>query len=169
MHADEGRRKRGGRHTRDYSELALIAARREAISDLRDATPKKYRKLTIEQIDQTASAQAEIAGFMDKLVKTEAGQASKDIERAVSVGMTIDGDAVTVVKGGRSSTKVVGVLPTDVNAAAIEAHVGTAAPGVTPHPKEQGLNFATTDVGMSSKDLIDLAGEIAARASAGTP
>jgi hypothetical protein len=96
------------------------------------------------------------------MVKTEAGQATQDIERAVSVGLKIDEKAVKVTKGGRGSTKVVGVLPTDVNAVAIEAKIGGTG------PKGQRLKFGTTNVGMSSKDLSELASETATRATAPT-
>jgi hypothetical protein len=109
---------------------------------------------------------------MDKMVKTEAGQAVQDIERAVSVGLSIDDDAVEVAKAGRSSTKVVGVLPTDVNAAAIEAKIGGVPdpkkPGMKKDGKGQGLNFGTMNVGMASKDLSGLATAIAERAAAPT-
>jgi hypothetical protein len=153
-------------------ELALIEARRKAIQDLRGSSPKKYRKLKIEQIDEAADAQGDIARVMDKMVKTEAGQAVQDIERAVSVGLTIDDAAVKVAKAGRKSTKVVGVLPTDVNAAAIEAKIAGAPdlskPGVKAHRKPQGVKFGTMDVGMTSKDLSELASEIAARSAAPT-
>jgi hypothetical protein len=143
-------------------ERNLFEARRDAIVELIEDNPKKYGKLKIEQIDQAANAQADIARVMDQTIKTEAGQAVKDIERAIELGFTIEGieggavlQAAEAGRSGRGSTKVVGVLPTNVNAAAIEAKVGG----------KQGINFGTTDVGMTSKDLIDLASEIAARAT----
>jgi hypothetical protein len=93
-----------------------------------------------------------------------------DIERLVELGVKIDDGPVAVAKGGRSSTKVVGVLPTDVNAAAIERKIGgveeLGKPGAK--PARQGLNFGTTNVGLSSKDLSSLAAEIAERAKAPT-
>lgn len=151
---------------------ALFEARQEAISDLRAGDRKKYGKRTIEQIDRDPAAQGDIARVMDKMVKTEAGQAVQDIERAVSLGLTIDDDAVAVSRAGRSSTKVVGVLPTDVNAAAIEAKIGGVPDPKKPSGKKdergQGLNFGTMNVGMSSKDLSELATAIAVRAAAPT-
>ena len=151
----------------------LIEARREAISDLRAGSRMKYGKRTIEQIDRDPSAQGDIARVMDKMVKTEAGQVVQDIERAVSVGLSIDDDVVEVAKAGRSSTKVVGVLPTDVNPAAIEAKISgvpnTKKPGTKKDGTGQGVNFGTMNVGMSSKDLSGLASAIAERAAAPTP
>jgi len=89
------------------------------------------------------------------------------------VGLSIDDDVVEVAKAGRSSTKVVGVLPTDVNPAAIEAKISgvpnTKKPGTKKDGTGQGVNFGTMNVGMSSKDLSGLASAIAERAAAPTP
>jgi hypothetical protein len=143
------------------AELDLIEARRRAIETLRERNPGKYGKMSIKQLDEDPAAQAGIARVMDKMVKTEAGQAVRDIERGAEVGFKIDGQRVERAALGRGSTKVVGVLPTDVNAAAIEAKVGGG-------PKGQGLNFGTMNVGLDSRQLSALAGDIAERAKAPT-
>ncbi|HEU5258163.1 MAG TPA: DUF4157 domain-containing protein [Vicinamibacterales bacterium] len=144
------------------AERELIEARRHAIEGLVDANPKKYKGLTIEAIDQLAEHQADIAKAMDGLVKTEAGQAVNDIERMVSVGFKIDDEPVKLAKGGRGSTKVVGVLPDDVPGKALEAKIGAG----TKEKPGQGINFTTQNVGIDSKELNSLAGEIATRAAA---
>ena len=144
------------------AEHALIEGRREAIEDLRKAKPSKYKGMTIEAIDEAAEHQADIAKMMDKLVKTEAGQAVQDIERLVSVGFKIDDAPVKLAKGGRGSTKVVGVLPDDVPGKALEKKIGAgteAKPG-------QGINFTTQNVGIDSESLNALGSEIATRAAA---
>jgi len=144
------------------AELHLIEARQNAIEQFRKANPAKSKGMTMAQIDQAAELQGDLAKVMDKMIKTEAHQAVQDIERMVSVGMKIDDAGVTVAKGGRGSTKVVGVLPDDVPTKALEAKIGAgteAKPG-------QGIDFSTQTVGIDSKDLNQLAGEIAARATA---
>jgi hypothetical protein len=144
------------------AERSLYEARREAIQDLVNANPKDYKGMTIEAIDEAPEHQGAIAKVMDKMVKTEAGQAVQDIERMVSVGFKIDDAPVKVAKAGRGSTKVVGVLPDDVPGKALEAKIGA---GTTEKPG-QGIDFTTQNVGIDSKELNSLAAEIATRATA---
>lgn len=144
------------------AELALAEARRHAIQEVKDTNPGKFKGMSIEAIDEAAEHQAAIAKVMDKMVKTEAGQAVKDIERLVSVGFKIDDAPVTLAKGGRGSTKVVGVLPDDVPGKALEAKIGAG----TDKKPGQGVNFTTEKVGIDSKQLNTLGSEIAVRATA---
>jgi len=147
------------------AEEALIEARRHAIEQLRKANRSKYKGLTIEAIDEAAEHQAAIAKVMDKMVKTEAGQAVQDIERMVSVGFKIDDVPVKLAGAGRSglkSTKVVGVLPDDLSGKALEAKIGAG----TKKKPGQGVNFTTQTVGIESAELNSLADEIATRATA---
>ena len=140
---------------------ALMEGRRQAIEDLREVDPGKYKGMTIKAIDEAAEHQADIAKLMDKMGKTEAGQAVHDIERVVSVGFEIDDVPVNVSKGGRLSTKVVGVLPDDVRDKALKTRIGAG----TKAKFGQGVNFTTQKIGISSKELDTLGSEIATRAT----
>ncbi len=123
-------------------ELAHLQA--EAIEELR-LTDRSFANMTSQQLAQTHPSWIEAR--MRAINSSDAGQVRRDIERLVpnvgaeTVPIKIDNELVEVV-ASPSSTKVVGLVPSDVSLGHLAQDLG-----------EQGLRFEGMTVPINQKQL----------------
>lgn len=144
--------------------------RKEAIEQLRETNPKKIPDLDSmpsSKIDELYKA--DVDKVMNKLPKTEAGQARHDIERLGAGNVEFLDDTGTWkqarIGSKAGSTKVMGVLPEGVSGEAMTKEIVGERATATQAAKGQLIDFGTTNAEINAKDLEALATDIATRAS----